>query len=111
MYINKSNKNYKPLPVEFGEVRGHVEMPRNVSPTNQPPECVIRSVWTSYNDLSSNLFTQLIPVGGVAIFDIYRFGELFPQHMKDWTVRQLFDTEKTLTSLPYPDPKCIKLNH
>ena len=24
----------------------------------------------------------------------------------DWTVRQVFDMEKTLASIPYPDPKC-----
>lgn len=97
---------YKPLPVDFGDVRGHVEMPRSVSPANAPPEVMIRSVWTSYNDFSNEIFTPLIPVGGVIAFDIFKFGELFPQPMKDWTVRQIFDMEKTLTSIPYPDAKC-----
>lgn len=70
------------MPVDFGEVRGHVEMPRSVSPANAPPEVLIRSIWTSYNDYSFDVFTPLIPVGGTVVFDIYKFGELFPQAMK-----------------------------
>jgi len=106
MYINKNNRLYKPLPVEFEEVRGHIEMPRSLYPANASPEVMIRSVWTSFNDLSDMEYTELIPVGGVVIFDLYKFSEQLPKEMKGWAVRQIFDKEKTLTSIPYPDPKC-----
>ena len=108
MYMNKNNRIYKPLPVEFEDVRGHVEMPRNLSPANAPPEVMIRSFWTSYNDLSNEVFTPLIPVGGIVMFDLYKFGDLFPTEIKDWTVRQVYDMEKTLASIPYPDQKSMK---
>ncbi len=107
MYMNRNNRQYKPLPVEFEDVRGQVEMPRSLSPANAPPEVMIRSIWTSFNDFSNEVFTPLIPVGGVVVFDLYKFGELFPAEVKGWTVRQVFDPEKTLASIPYPDPKCI----
>jgi hypothetical protein len=106
IYINKNNRQYKPLPIDFEEVRGHIEMPRSLCPANAPPEVMIRSVWTSFNDLSDTKYTELIPVGGVVIFDIYKFSEQLPTEIKGWTVRQIFDKEKTLTSIPYPDPKC-----
>lgn len=107
MYINRNNRVYKPLPVEFEDVRGHVEMPRNLCPANAPPEVMIRSVWTSFDNLSGETYTPLIPVGGIVRFDLYKFNELFPNEQKTWTVRQIYDKQKTLTSIPYPDPKCI----
>ena len=89
MYMNRNNRIYKPLPVEFEDVRGHVEMPRNIGPASSPPEVLIRSVWTSYNDFSNEMFTQLIPVGGVVVFDIFKFGDLFPQDIKGNREREI----------------------
>lgn len=82
VYINRNNRVYRPLPVDFEDVRGHIEMPKNLIPPNQPPDILIRSIWTAYNDLSHELFTPLLPVGGVVIFDLYKFTDLFPQMMK-----------------------------
>jgi hypothetical protein len=28
------------------------------------------------------MFTPLVPVGGVVVFDIFKFGDLFPQDIK-----------------------------
>ena len=109
MYMNRNNRLYKPLPVEFEDVRGHVEMPRSLNTANAPPEAMIRSVWTSFNDFSNESFTPLIPVGGTVVFELYKFGDLFPIEAKGWTVRQVYDMEKTLASIPYPDPKCKKM--
>ena len=107
MYINKNNRLYKPLPMDFEEVRGHIEIPRNLCQGNAPPDVMIRSIWTSFDDFTKENHTALIPVGGVVIFDIYKFTELFPVNMKGWVVRQIFDKEKSLTSISYPDQKCM----
>ncbi len=104
--MNRNNRQYNPMPVDFGDVRGHVELPRSLCPANAPPEVMIRSVWTSFNDFSNESFTPLIPVGGTVVFDLYKFGELFPMECKGWTVRQVYEIDKTLASIPYPDPKC-----
>jgi hypothetical protein len=85
IYINHNNRIYRPLPVDFEDVRGHIEMPKNLIPPNQPPDILIRSIWTSYNDLSNEVFTPLLPVGGLIVFDLYKFTDLFPQLMKGRT--------------------------
>ena len=90
IYINRNNRTYSPLPVDFEDVRGRIEMPKNLIPPNLPPDILIRSIWTSYNDLSNETFTPLLPVGGVVLFDLYKFSDLFPLTMKgeyanEWT--------------------------
>lgn len=107
MYINYNNHTYKPLPVEFEDVRGHVEMPRNLCQSSAPPEIMIRSIWTSFNNLSAMIYTPLIPVGGIVQFDLYKFHDLFPNDLKTWTVRQIYEMQQTLTPIVYPDQKGI----
>lgn len=120
MYFNRSNKFIKPVPVDFEEVRGHIDFPRSLMPAQSIPEVLIRSVWTSFNFLSNEVFTPLLPIGGIVVFDLYKFGDLFPKVIKgiflinmsiDWTVRPIFDMEKTLASIPYPDQKCNYLSY
>lgn len=63
---------------------------------------VIRGLWLSYDDLSQNVYSPDIAIGGVLTFDIFNFPDL-PKKQLKWTMRTILSTDEILTKWAYPD--------
>lgn len=65
---------------------------------------IVRSIWTSYDYLSSPYeYYPFIVVGGISNFSLYNFPDTAKQYMK-WTMRPVHSVENRLKKIPYPDP-------
>lgn len=94
---NKISRHYK---VRFDDAGIETDLPRQFIMSTS----IIRALWQSYDDLSQDVYSPELAVGGVVIFDIFKFPQQ-PTGVGKWTIRSVFTTEEMLTKIPYPDPE------
>eukprot|EP00347_Sterkiella_histriomuscorum_P021634 403333299 len=94
-----SGKNQTHKFTDIGSLQ--IKIPRQHA--NQ--QIIIRTVWTSFDYVSSNYghYQPDIVVGGITDFRLFQYPE-GPRAAMKWTMRNVFSVSDRLKNIPYPDP-------